>query len=166
MEKEIWTPVPSWEARYEVSTHGNVRRIDTQRPLKLQLDVKGYHRVSLAKKPRFRQYFAHRLVAMTFIPNPENKTQVNHKDGIKTNNLLSNLEWATPLENMRHALATNLRRTDGAYHPSAKLTEKDVREIRSLAPFTKTTVLAKKYGVLYSTIWCIIRRKLWTRLEN
>lgn len=69
------------------------------RELKPQIDYKGYLRLELNKKA----YAVHRLVALTFIPNPKNKPQVNHKNGIKNDNTVTNLEWVTNKENSQHA---------------------------------------------------------------
>lgn len=63
----------------------------------------GYRRMCLTKNRGKRNFFAHRLIALTFIPNPENKPQVNHKDGDKLNNSVSNLEWCTGSENEKHS---------------------------------------------------------------
>lgn len=114
MENEIWKPIPGHEEYYEVSNLGRVRRIKSSagakagRILKGYLDSIGYLGVTLSINGKVRGFFIHRLVAMTFIPNPENKREVNHKDGNKTNNSVSNLEWATRSENVMHAYNTGL----------------------------------------------------------
>jgi HNH endonuclease/NUMOD4 motif len=92
---------------YEVSMYGKVRNKNTGRILKNGLTPKGYVRIGIDQK----KYFVHRLVAETFIPNPDNKLQVNHKDGDKTNNYVDNLEWCTNTENMAHAKENNLNRS-------------------------------------------------------
>lgn len=114
MENEIWKPIIGYEGYYEVSNLGRVRRIKrgrgTQvgRLLKGWLDYDGYWGVLLTKNNKSMCYSIHRLVAKAFLPNPENKTQVNHIDGDKQNNSVTNLEWCTPKENIQHAWRTGL----------------------------------------------------------
>lgn len=78
------------------------------RKLKIMFGPGGYGRISLKKGNTRYFYLIHRLVAEEFIPNPENKPQVNHKNGIKTDNRVENLEWCTAQENMRHASKNSL----------------------------------------------------------
>lgn len=85
--------------KYSVSDEGYVRNDKTSRILKPDINSKGYYRVICSLK----RYFIHRLVAIHFIPNPDNKPQVNHKDSNKLNNHHSNLEWMTNSENNLHA---------------------------------------------------------------
>ena len=90
---------------YMVSTDGMVKRVETDRILKQKLDRDNYLSINMSMGGRgnTKQVFVHRLVAEAFIPNPENKPQVNHKDFNKTNNNADNLEWVTNQENCIHA---------------------------------------------------------------
>ena len=107
---------------------------------------------------------AHRLVAKAYIPNPENKPYVNHKDGNKLNNHVDNLEWCTAKENSQHAYATGLAKgASGADSPCAKLTTEDVLFIRNnYKPYSReygTRGLGRMFGVHHSVISDIINNK-------
>lgn len=114
MTKEIWRPIKGYEGYYEVSSHGRVRSLDRYvnswqglklrkgRILKHDASCCGYIMVLLCKDDRHSHKLVHRLMAQAFIPNPENKPQVNHIDEVKSNNYVSNLEWVTPGENINH----------------------------------------------------------------
>lgn len=92
---EKWLPVVGYEGLYEVSNMGNVRKTDGKIPKQFIEPLRGYMKVSLRKDKKNKSVFVHRLVAMAFIPNPNNYPIINHKDEDKTNNLVDNLEWCT-----------------------------------------------------------------------
>jgi hypothetical protein len=132
---EIWKEVLGFEGFYEVSNSGQVKSLPRNgtkkepRILKQTLNKYGYYRVNLQKprkdltqnKNNLRS--AHRLVAIAFIPNPEKKPQVNHKNGIKTDNEVKNLEWVTNLDNITHSinvLKNKHWRDSGATNHNAK----------------------------------------------
>src|SRR4051794_959304 len=98
-----WRPIKGYEGLYEVSNDGRVRRV--QQCLKPAY-TKGYAHVTLCKEGEVRTLRITRLVAETFIPNPEGKPQVNHKNGNPANDSITNLEWATASENTQHAVDT------------------------------------------------------------
>lgn len=100
--KEIWKDIEGYEGIYQVSNLGRVKRVTTGRILKGGKNKGGYLGVSLSKNSVISQQRIHRLVAETFIPNQENKPEVNHIDENKTNNKVSNLEWMTAKENSNH----------------------------------------------------------------
>ncbi len=100
---EIWKPIPNYDG-YFVSSEGRFKNADGEIK-RLNGSPNGYRGVSL--KP-YGKLSAHRLVAQTFIPNPENKPQVNHINGIKYDNRVENLEWVTAQENIQHAYRTGL----------------------------------------------------------
>ena len=92
---EEWRAVPGYEGLYEVSNKGNVRNVRRNKLLRLQKTNNGYIRVVLSKNRIKTGFQVHRLVALTFLPNPDNLPQVNHKDEDKTNNNVDNLEFCT-----------------------------------------------------------------------
>ena len=101
--KQILTkPIKGWEDKYTISINGDVYSIRSNKFLKPRLSLDGYERVCLCNGSIKREYRVHRLVAETFIDNPNNLPQVNHIDGNKLNNYLSNLEWCTPEYNIQH----------------------------------------------------------------
>lgn len=110
--KEV-TTVGEWKEvvgylNYLVSAEGEVLNINTGRILSQSVNPKGYRLVSLGKNGKYKQYLVHRLVAKAFIPNPDNKPVVNHKDSNRGNSNRSNLEWVTHKENSEH-MVNNFR---------------------------------------------------------
>lgn len=161
---EIWKPVVGYEGLYEVSSHGNVKSLRSGKILKPTSQPQHrYKFVSLRnakgkvkpKSPRI-----HRLVAEAFIPNPENKPQVNHKNGDRIDNHVDNLEWATGSENILHSY-DHLKRLG----PTCKLTVEQVREIKKLlAQGMSQRKIAAQYGLTQGTIWFINVGRNWRRV--
>ena len=118
MNKEIWKDIKDYEGFYQVSNLGNVRSVPRNGTVKYYKilkpnNVKGYYQVTLQKKGKKKIYKVHRLVAKTFIKNTYNKREVNHIDGNKLNNAVTNLEWVTAKENSNHRVnVLNKKTTD------------------------------------------------------
>src|SRR6478609_8956229 len=117
---EVWKPINSESSLYEVSNFGHVRRlpftnksgtIDAGYLLSGSKSSTGYHVVKLKCTDGYKNYVVHRLVAIAFIPNPNNYEVVNHLDGDKLNNNAWNLEWTTLVGNAKHAKETGLLRS-------------------------------------------------------
>lgn len=119
--KEIWKDIKNYEGLYQISNTGKVKRLSkiilgkngTKQLIKEKImngsiTFNGYVRVGLSKNGKVTKIRIHRLVAETFIPNPNNLKQINHIDGDKTNNNINNLEWVTPSENIKHAYRNKL----------------------------------------------------------
>ena len=102
MNDEIWKNINGFEGLYEISNYGRVRTIKTQLIRSPFYHKKKYLKVTLQKKNHKKHYRIHRLVAQAFIPNPDNKSEVNHKDFNKINNFVDNLEWTSGEENRSH----------------------------------------------------------------
>jgi len=101
--------IPGYEGLYEITADLEIRNIKSGRILKIFLNIDGYSVVGLFQKGKQKQLFMHRIVAELFVPNPENKPQVNHINGIKTDFRPVNLEWCTQSENQNHAYRTGLQ---------------------------------------------------------
>lgn len=171
---EIWKDIKGFEGLYQISSEGRVKSLPKksgscyrgERILKTEtrLTKDGYCRANLQKDGKATDKRVNRLVAETFIPNPENKPTVNHKNGIKTDNRVENLEWSTREENMQHAYDNKLKvAAAGSGNVHAKLKDDDVREIRKC--YVKgsrefgTVALAKKFGVTPRVINLVIHNK-------
>jgi hypothetical protein len=94
---------------YNITKDGKVINNKTNVVLKQKIDRYGYYKVGLSNNGKIKTIRVHRLLALTYLPNPENKCDVNHIDGNKSNNDLSNLEWATRSENIKHAFKNGLK---------------------------------------------------------
>ena len=141
--QEIWKPITGYEDRYEVSSLGMVRsykksrngwQILKPRTSKSRGLITGYLRVALQKQNTYKNFCVHKLVAQEFIPNPENKPQVDHIDGDIFNNTLSNLRWVTQKENNNNPI--HLTKCRKYYKP----------------------VLCKETGVVYKNIYEVIEK--------
>lgn len=167
---EIWKDVIGYEGLYQVSNLGNVKSLGNEfsrkeRLLKLSFQSKGYLTVVLQKDAKRKMVLVHRLVAEHFILNIYNKPQVNHINGIKTNNRVENLEWVSHRENLDHAINNDLT-LKGEKNKKSKLKDVDVIEIHSLLQKgTTTKELSETYNVSYSTIDGIRTNKYWKHLN-
>ena len=177
-EKEIWRKITGFE-NYEVSNLGRVRswvnnrgtKQKTPKISKGSLGKTGYSYASLTKNKNHKNIAIHRLVAQEFISNPENKPQVNHINGIKTDNRVENLEWATNRENARHAWANNLcQRKKGEKNHNAKFTNEQAKQIRAEYIYHSkthgTVALSKKYSVASATIRRIVKTKAYATITE
>lgn len=124
-----------------------------------QKHQQGYVFLTLGPRHERSGYLIHRLVALTFIPNPDNKEFVNHKNGIKTDNRVENLEWVTRIENERHAVSIGLKSSVGENNNMAVLSNRQVDEIRMLCKTNKRTDVAKMFNVSIAQVCRIANYK-------
>jgi hypothetical protein len=186
--KEVWVPVKNYEEMYHISNFGRVKalaksysyrrkkgevrnRITKEKIMKMSYCSNEYIKVILGQKFKYdgsldnnkkiypqKIHLVHRLVANHFIPNPENKSDVNHKDFNRKNNHVDNLEWTTKSENAIHSIVAT-----GANRSRVKLTPDNVRSIRK--DDRHATVIAKEYNVSYSLIGRIKSKTIWTHVK-
>jgi len=166
MNEEIWKDVVGYEGYYEVSDMGNVRRKGKNKNLYKYIHRDGYEKVTLSMNCNIKSFTVHRLVACAFIDNPNQKEQVNHINGIKNDNAVSNLEWATRSENSIHAVKTGL--TDysnrrGMGNVSSKISDFSANDIRTncIKGGLSRKHFAVKYGVSVSLVGLIVTGKRW-----
>jgi len=156
---------------YYISETGTVYSTKTGewRERKLQTSYRGYKMVEIrdsSNKPFFKS--VHRIVANAFIPNPENKPQVNHIDGNKTNNDVCNLEWCTEAENTAHAIETGLRDYIGEGNPASTTTESQIRQACQLmqdANLSRTEI-SRITGVWSDTLYKLRAGIAWSHVAS
>lgn len=178
-ETELWKSIFGYEGRYMVSNYGNIRRCAHTRPdgsflkdriLKPQPRPDGYMIVMLYApgSSQGKWVKVHKIVAETFLGERPHKFDINHKDGEKSNNQLSNLEYCTRQENMRHAYATKLHgRPIGVTNGRAKLTEQDVHEVWRIYHEEGMTQLdlAELFDISPTVVGDILHRRTWRHLN-
>ena len=155
---------------YYVQDDGKIFSERTNKILSVQLDKDGYEKVQMMSTDGKRhRYSVHRLVLENFNPIENmNKFQVNHIDGNKRNNNLSNLEWVTCSENLIHAHKIGLKNQSGEHNNASKLTEEQVKEIINMLLEHKYTYgqIDEKFGVSDETIGSIKRKENWKYLTE
>lgn len=175
---EIWKDIEGYEGYYQVSSHGKVRSMEREVPdpriksgvkkvssrvMKPGVHNRGYLKVSLRKGGAKQMLYIHRLVGSAFLERDEHRTTINHLDGDKTNNHVSNLEWLSHLDNVRHARETGLAPT----RPRAKITKLDVLWIREwLSQGFKQQAIAEAFGLDARSISAINVGRTWGDVEN
>ena len=160
---EIWKQVKGYEDNYICSSKGQVKSIKRNKVLK-QNKSPMYYSVDLCKNGEIKRHLIHRIIAMSFHENPQNKPQVNHINGNKLDNRSENLEWVTRSENQLHSIRIGLRHTRGENNSQSKLNSNTVLEIFNS---NKTlSELALKYNVSKSTICDIKRGYSWTHITG
>ena len=175
---EVYKDIKGYENYYSVSNTGRILSKRKNKCLAFGDNGKGYLFVNLYSEKSIKRFYIHRLVAMTFLDNNENKTQVNHKDCDKSNNNVNNLEWNTAYENINHAVKNKRFYTSdyqkeqtskanrGVNNHLTKLKESQVIEIKIYLTENKYTQkqIAEKYGITRSNVGAIKRNKTWKHI--
>lgn len=184
--EEIWKDIPNYEGIYQASTLGNIRslgfthEINNQwgstcirhkkgRVLKQHINTAGYYSVQLCKDGMTKRMMTHRLIAITFLLNPENKREVNHKDSNRLNNNLNNLEWVTSKENTNHYIKLGRKRfLVGTNTHNSVLTEDVVKQIflselsaeklSKILNINKGTIASVKQGINWKWLTCTLKK--------
>ncbi len=172
---EVWKWIFGFEGLYQISNFGRVKSFYVRKGkqgiliLKPHLTRNGYLNIKLNKNGEGKDFLIHRLVAQAFIPNPENKSTVNHKDGNKFNNCVENLEWQTQSENNHHAVNTGLSKS-GEDCKFSKLTNEQVRYIReNYIPRDSEfggAALARKFNVSKANISNLLKGKTYKNIDK
>lgn len=173
---EKWEDVVGYRGRYKVSDLGRIKSFlkygSSVRILKLRIVKKGYLNVRLTDRLTYT-HKVHRLVAIAFIPNPENLPQVNHiglypdgREGNKLDNRAISLKWSTNKDNIQHAYKNGLiTQAKGEEKPNSKLTEKDVLEIRAIGKTKTLSEISKIYNVQHPCIHKVLQGKTWKHVK-
>tara|TARA_R110000868_G_scaffold178528_2_gene418227 strand:+ start:6963 stop:7493 length:531 start_codon:yes stop_codon:yes gene_type:complete len=173
--KEIWKNVVGYEDRYMVSNLGNIKSIFVyaqnkenkrlnihgvrQKNIYIGIDNNGYSFVILRQEGKKIKKSVHRLVAKSFLPKKENNDIVNHKNGNKLDNELSNLEWCDKRYNMIHAIEKLGIKRDGEFNPNSKYTNKQIQELIDLHNQGKSVYYCyKKLNINRTSAYRIINK--------
>jgi len=167
-KQEVWRDVDGHSDLYRISSLGRVKSFHNKksRIMKPSLST-GYLLLGLSKNRKIKHSLIHRLVGAAFIQNPENKPMINHKNGIKKDNRVENLEWVTAKENIKHAVNAGLNKGPvGEKQWLSKLIYKDVLKIRKLHDTGKYSQkeIGNMFFVSKTTINNVIKKRTWKHI--
>lgn len=175
MNIEIWKDIPGFKGRYQASNLGRIKSIDWKssrgflrkgKIMKQCHEGNGYLQLHIVTNNGSKMLSAHRLIAKAFLPTTEGKEFVNHKNGIKDDNRIENLEWCSKSENCKHSFEIGLQDNKGEKHPCSKLSEIDVLTIRKQYSTGKYShqQIADVYDISKTQVGDIIRKRSWTHI--
>jgi len=166
MNQEEWKDIPNSNGIYQISSYGRVRNAQTGRILKLNNNYGIYQVITLKINGKKTLFKIHRLVGQAFIPNPLNKEEVNHIDGNKYNNTVSNLEWNDRKENMLHAhntgLQINFRKTIECAKQKNQKAILQIKDGKVIARYEGVREVTRKLGYSEGNIAACARGKFKT----
>jgi DNA-binding NarL/FixJ family response regulator len=178
--QEIWKDIAGYEGLYQISNLGNVKSLERkirankhggiktikERLLSICYNEHGYKIVNLWKDNKFITQRVHRLIANAFIPKVDGKPFINHKNSIRDDNRIENLEWCTQKENMQHAYNSGSKKQKNCEnHHCAKLKNAQVLEIRRLYKIGYTNKqISNMFNINSGTISTIVNNRSWKRL--
>lgn len=176
-----WKVIPGYENEYIISTEGEIVNIKSNKQLKLSSHTDGYLQTKLFKNKKQKAYLVHRLVAITFLENSNNYKEVNHKNGIKIDNHISNLEWCNRQHNIQHAYDNGHKAVSnkmlnnfiemrkekiGEKNHMSKLLENDIYKIRNLYENgILRSEIAKLFNISWTQVDYIVKGKSWKHLK-
>ena len=172
-QNEEWRDVPGYEGIYAASNLGRIKRLTSMTRakagdvLKPYLGNNGYWMIGLRHGKKRKKFTVHRLIMLTFVSIPFVNAEVNHINGDKLDNRLSNLEWVKHSDNIKHSyvLGRKISSAPGENNAWHKLTDKTVIEIRALAEKgVKHSEIARLFNVSQTCILSVVRRKTWKHI--
>ncbi len=169
-KKIVWRSVviDGDTTKYQVSSNGLIMSLHGRKPriIKGRISYDGYHNAHLRVSGRPKTVKVHRLVALAFIPNPEDLREVNHIDGNKLNNSVNNLQWVSHADNMRHAFSNGLCNIKGEFNGRSKLRRPEVKSIKKqIAAGRLQKDIAKDFNVVVQTISKIKNGQCWAEVS-
>lgn len=170
--KELWKSIPEY-TDIEVSSLGRVKKYNTKDKewkivQKFAKDRDGYYKCNVHKvEGSTTQQYVHRLIALAFIENPDNKPVVNHIDGNRNNNKVDNLEWVTYRENVLHSYQYGNRKRCKDVPRNTLLTDYQIEQIDNLRQYYTVNQISKLYNIQYQSLKNIIhKRNRYKRLDD
>ena len=168
--KEIFKDIEGYEGLYQISNLGRVKSFPRNgtykkmRVLKQSKNTQGYWFVNLSKNNKQKGKVIHRLIAIHFIPNPTNKPYINHKDSDRGNYAISNLEWVTGSENIKHCYRQGNRTQKGENNNHSKLNPADIKKIRELSKTQSGVLISSLFNISVATVSQIKNQKTWRHI--